>query len=83
MKPRTTLNSRQDAEAATRRRQTEAQIEAEKARAADDAKTARLRALRLAKEAADKREAETVAAEKHAATAARNPAPRRRSAAKT
>ncbi len=56
--------------------------EVERERAASNAKTAKLRALRLAKEAADKVEAERLAAEK--AEAKRNaPAPRRKAGRKT
>ena len=54
--------------------------EIEKERAATDAKTAKLRALRLAKEAAEKEAADKEAAEK-AATA--KPAPRKKRPAKT
>jgi len=50
--------------------------ERERERAAETAKTSRLRALRLAKEAADKIAAEKAAAEKAAAAAAAKPAKR-------
>jgi nucleoid-associated protein YgaU len=47
--------------------------EIEKERAAVDAKTAKLRALRLAKEAAEKAEAERLAAEKPAKKGGKSP----------
>ena len=52
--------------------------EIEKERAAVDAKTAKLRALRLAKEAADREAAEKLAAERPPAPAKAKRAPRRK-----
>ncbi len=52
--------------------------EIEKERAASAAKTARLRALRLAKEAAEKEAQQTLAAEKAAATSGGESAKRKR-----
>jgi hypothetical protein len=67
----------QDQFAKVKQRDAEALKDREKVEAAEAAKTARLRALRLAKEAVDKEVADKEAAEKAAAAAAK-PAPVRR-----
>lgn len=65
----------------TERRDELVRQEIEKERAATDAKTAKLRALRLAKEATDRAEAERIAAERgNTASAAPKPAGRRKRA---
>lgn len=67
----------QDQFAKVKQRDAEALKDREKVQAAEAAKTARLRALRLAKEAIDKEAADKEAAEK-AATAAAKPVTARR-----
>lgn len=68
----------------TERRDELVRQEIEKERAATDAKTARLRALRLAKEANERAEAETLAAERaKAGIAAPKPTRRRKVASRT
>jgi len=68
----------------TERRDELVRQEIEKERAAVDAKTAKLKALRLAREATEKAEAEKVAAERAKAGAApKTPARRKRATART
>jgi hypothetical protein len=68
----------QDQFAKVKQRDAEALKDREKVQAAEAAKTARLRALRLAKEAIDKEAADKEASEKAAAAAAKPPARRKR-----
>jgi hypothetical protein len=63
-------SARVQAEEIRKRQAAEAQRETEKSRKAFDEKTARLRGLRLAKEAADREAAAAAATEKAAAAAA-------------
>jgi hypothetical protein len=70
----------QDQFAKVKQRDADALKDREKVQAAEAAKTARLRALRLAKEAIDKDTAEKEAAEKAAAAAAKPTAVRRKRA---